>query len=57
MSETEQPEIYVMAIRREAGILKQDAEREPRRLTMAQRAEGIVALCDILEAKLQDIVR
>ena len=57
MSEKQQPEIYVMAIRREAGILKQDAEREPRRLSMRQRAEGIIALCDLLEEKLQDIVR
>lgn len=57
MNEKHQPEIYIMAIRREAGILKQDAEREPRRLTMAQRAEGIITLCDLLETKLQDIVR
>jgi len=57
MSEKQQPEIYVMAIRREAEILKQDAEREPKRMTMKQRAEGIVALCDLLEEKLQDIVR
>lgn len=56
MSENNQPEIYIMAIRREAEILKQDAQREPRRLTMMQRAEGIVTLCDLLEAKLQDIV-
>jgi hypothetical protein len=57
MSEKQQPEIYVMAIRREAEILKQDAQREPKRMTMMQRAEGIVALCDLLEEKLQDIVR
>ena len=57
MSETEQPEIYIMAIRREAEILKQDAQREPRRMTMMQRAEGIIALCDLLESKLQEIVR
>ena len=57
MSEKQQPEIYIMAIRREAEILKQDAQREPRRMTMKQRAEGIIALCDLLESKLQEIVR
>jgi len=57
MSEKQQPEIYVMAIRRKAEILKQDALREPRRMTIMQRAEGIIALCDLLEEKLQDIVR
>ena len=57
MSEREQPEIYVMAIRRKAEILKLDAERAPRRATMGQRAVEIIALCDLLESKLQDIVR
>lgn len=52
MSKKEDLEVYVKAIRREANILLKDAHRTPRRLTMAQRAESIIALCDLLDKRL-----
>jgi len=52
MSKKEDLEVYVKAIRREANILLKDAHRTPQRLTMAQRAESIIALCNLLEKRL-----
>ena len=52
MEDKEDPRVYVKAIRREADILVKDAHRTPRRLTMAQRAESIIALCDLLHERL-----
>ena len=52
MDNKEDPRVYVKAIRREADILFKDAHRTPRRLSMAQRAESIITLCDLLDERL-----
>jgi len=52
MDDKEDLKVYVKAIRRTADILLKDAHRTPRRLTMAQRAQSIISLCDSLDEKL-----
>ena len=42
----------VMSIRRKADIMRMDAGRGPERLTIKQRAEEIMALCEMLEKRL-----
>jgi hypothetical protein len=44
--------MLVMSIRRKADIMRMDAGRGPERLTIKQRAEEIMALCEMLEKRL-----
>jgi hypothetical protein len=46
------PLMLVMSIRRKADIMRMDAGRGPERLTIKQRAEEIMALCEMLEKRL-----
>ena len=46
------PLMLVMSIRRKADIMRMDAARKPERRTMKQRAEEIMALCEMLEKRL-----
>jgi len=46
------PLMLVMSIRRKADIMRMDAGRGPERLTIKQRAEEIISLCDMLERRL-----
>lgn len=45
-------QMLVMSIRRKADIMRMDAGRGPERLTIKQRAEEIMALCEMLEKRL-----
>ena len=38
----------ITSIKRKADIMRMDAKREPRDLMLQQRAEEIMALCDLL---------
>jgi len=46
------PLMIVRSISRKADILRMDAGRGPERPTIKQRAEEIIALCDMLEKRL-----
>ena len=46
------PQMIIMSIRRKADIMRMDAARKPERRTMKQRAEEIMALCEMLEKRL-----
>lgn len=46
------PLMIVRSISRKADIIRMDAGRGSERRTMKQRAEEIIALCDILEKRL-----
>jgi hypothetical protein len=46
------PLMIVRSISRKADILRMDAGRVPERLTIKQRSEEIIALCDMLEKRL-----